>query len=114
VINDGKRPSLSRFLLHSARITRSGLPVKDLVTFYTTVCRPVFEYANVIWHHSITVAQSDRLEVLRKRALRIISSTVWDMPYPFALFFLDLESLHQRRINQGKNSSGQYVNPAVA
>jgi len=84
VINDGKRPSLSRFLLHSARIKKSGFPVKDLVTFYTTVIRPVLEYANVIWHHSITVAQSDLLEAPQKRALHIISSTVWDMPYPFA------------------------------
>jgi len=82
--------------LHSARIKRSGLPVKDLVTFYTTVSRPVLQYANVVWHHSITLAESNRLESLRKRTLRIISSTVWDMPYPFALLFLDLESLHQR------------------
>jgi hypothetical protein len=84
------------------QLKRSGLPVKDLLTFYTTVIRPVLEYANVVWHHSITVAQSDRLEALQKRAMRIISSPVWDMPYPFALLFLDLESLHQRRINQGK------------
>jgi len=80
-------------------LKRSWLPVKYLVTFYTTVIRPVLEYANVIWHHSVTVAQSDRLEALQKRALCIISSTIWDMPYPFALLFLDLESLHQRRIN---------------
>jgi len=48
------------------QLKRSGFPVKDLVTFYTrpTVIRPVLEYANVVWHHSITVAQSDRLEAL--------------------------------------------------
>jgi hypothetical protein len=59
-----------------------------------------------IWHHSITVAQSDRLEGLQKRAMHIISAPVWDMPYPFALLFLDLESLRQRRINQGKKFFG--------
>jgi len=44
----------------------------------------------------------------------IIFSVVRDMPYPFALLFVNFESLHQRRINQGKQSSVQYVNPTVA
>lgn len=67
------------------QLKRSGLPEQDLLIFYTTVIRPVLEYANVVWHHSITVAQSDRLEALQKRALRIISLLVWDMPYSTAL-----------------------------
>ena len=80
---------------------RSSLPEQDLLIFYTTVIRPVLEYANVVWHHSITVAQSDRLEALKKRALRIISLFVWDMPYSTALQVLNLDSLHSRRVKQG-------------
>jgi hypothetical protein len=83
------------------QLKRSGLPEQDLLIFYTTVIRPVLEYANVVWHHSITVAQSDRLEALQKRALRIISLLVWDMPYSTALQVLNLDSLHSRRVKQG-------------
>ena len=68
---------------------------------YTTVIRPVLEYANVLWHHFITVVKSDRLEALQKRALRIISLLVWDMPYSTALQVLNLDSLHSRRVKQG-------------
>jgi Domain of unknown function (DUF1891) len=46
------------------QLKRSGLPEQDLLIFYTTVIRPVLEYANVVWHHSITVAQSDHIEAL--------------------------------------------------
>jgi Domain of unknown function (DUF1891) len=46
------------------QLKRAGLPDKDLLMFYTTVIRPVLEYASVVWHHSITAAQSDRLEAL--------------------------------------------------
>lgn len=60
--------------------------------FYTTVIRPVLEYASVVWHHSITAAQTDRLEALQKRAIRIISPVVYDMPYHIALLFLNLQS----------------------
>ena len=60
--------------------------------FYTTVIRPVLEYASVVWHHSITAAQTDRLEALQKRAIRIISPVVYDMSYHIALLFLNLQS----------------------
>ena len=80
------------------QLNRSGLPEQDLLMFYTTIIRPVLEYANLAWHHSITVAQSDRLEALQKRAMRIISLLVWDMPYCIALQFLNLDSLHNHRV----------------
>jgi len=51
-----------------------------------------------------------RIILCIKVVLRIISSTVWDIPYPFALLFFDLESLHQRRINLGKKFFGSICN----
>ena len=44
----------------------------DLLYFYTVVIRPVFECVCVVWHHNLTASQSDKLESLQKRALRII------------------------------------------
>src|SRR5664279_6380164 len=56
------------------QLARSGAPHGDLLCFYCTVVRPVLEYACPVWHSSLTVAQSesDALEQLQKRALRII------------------------------------------
>jgi len=54
------------------QLKRTGASLSDLLCFYTTVVRPVLEYACPVWHSSLTVAQSDMLESLQKRALRII------------------------------------------
>jgi hypothetical protein len=54
------------------QLKRTGAPLSDLLCFYTTVVRPVLEYACPVWHSSLTVAQSEMLESLQKRALRII------------------------------------------
>jgi hypothetical protein len=54
------------------QLKRTGAPLSDLLCFYTTVVRPVLEYACPVWHSSLTVAQSDMLESLQRRALRII------------------------------------------
>ena len=34
--------------------------------------RPVLEYAAPVWHHLLTKTQSDQLEAIQKRAMRII------------------------------------------
>ena len=57
------------------RLKRAGLSVNDLRCFYTTVVRPVLEYACVVWHHGLTKAQSDRLEALQKLFMGEQSST---------------------------------------
>jgi Reverse transcriptase (RNA-dependent DNA polymerase) len=57
------------------QLKRSGAPLSDLRCFYTTVVRPVLEYACPVWHSSLTDAQSDALESLQKRAMSIIYSS---------------------------------------
>jgi len=37
--------------------------------FYTVIVRPVLEYASPVWHSSLTVAQTETLESLQKRAM---------------------------------------------
>jgi len=46
--------------------------INDLLCFYTTVVRPVLEYACSAWHSSLTVGQHEALKSLQKRAMRII------------------------------------------
>ncbi|HEY5140436.1 MAG TPA: reverse transcriptase domain-containing protein, partial [Methylococcales bacterium] len=84
------------------QLKRSGLSTDDLLCFYKTVIRPVLEYACVVWHHGLTQAQSDRLEALQKRAIRIMANVTFGMPYSFGLSFCNLETLDQRRTHQGK------------
>jgi len=52
----------------------------------------------MVWHHNLTTAQSDRLEALQKRALRIILHSV-TLPYNNALAYCEIESLKLRRYN---------------
>jgi len=44
----------------------------DLYHFYTTVTRPILEYACPVWHSSLTVEHSNRIEATQKPAFRII------------------------------------------
>ena len=47
-------------------------PKKDLLTFYCAVIRSTVEYAAQVWHGGLTQAQSNYIERIQKRALRII------------------------------------------
>jgi hypothetical protein len=47
--------------LHFLRLlARSGASSGDLICFYTSIVRPIMEYACPVWHSSLTVAQSTR------------------------------------------------------
>ena len=62
----------------------------------------ILEYACVVWHHNLTAQQSDKIESLQKRALRIINGDqVFGMPYDSLLFLSNIERLHQRRADAG-------------
>jgi len=84
--------------LHFLRILkRSGLQSHHLLHFYSAVIRPILEYCSVVWHHGLTKAQSETLEAIQRRALRIIYPPTIGMPYLYALTFANLPSLHDRR-----------------
>ena len=72
----------------------------DLLCFYKSVIRSILEYGSVVWHHHLsthlTHAQSDKLEALQKRAVRIILYPTI-LPHTTALGYLKLESLKHRR-----------------
>ena len=69
----------------------------DLLIFYTSAIRPILEYACMIWHHRLTAAQTERLEALQRRALRIIYNCTWGMPYILVLSYANIPSLRARR-----------------
>jgi len=84
--------------LHFLRILKkSGLKPHQLLHFYLTVIRPALEYCSVVWHHGLTKAQSETLEAIQHRALRIIYPPTTGMPYTFALTLPKLPSLRDRR-----------------
>ena len=62
----GKRLCMLRLL------KRANADTKTLSTVYTTVIRPVLEYACQVWHFNISGYLSDDIERVQRRALRII------------------------------------------
>ena len=74
------------------------------------VIRSVLEYGSVVWHHHLTHAQSDKLEALQKRAVRIILYP-FTLPYITALGYLKLKSLKHRRTEADKKFFNSIFQP---
>ena len=68
------------------QLRRAGVPQAQLLHFYTGVIRPVLKYAAPVWNHFLTKTQTDQIEAIQRRALRIIYSYTNDMPYITALY----------------------------
>ena len=75
-------------------LRRSGVSPQDILHVYTSMIRPVLEYACEVWHTQLTVEQSDALEHIQKRAMSIAYP---DKHYTEALTDSRLESLYVRR-----------------
>jgi len=84
----------SKRLFYLRQLKRSGLCVKDLVTVFLSMIRPVSEYACQVWSTSLTQANIDLLESIQKRALKIISPA---LTYKEALDLHQLPTLVERR-----------------
>ena len=76
------------------QLKRAKVPPNDMLLFYTTCIRPVLEYPCPVFHHSLPQYQSNEMERLQKRTLRI---TQPDLSYAEALVALDITSLYERR-----------------
>jgi len=73
------RRQLSDCIFSSSLSVRGFLA--QLLHFYISVIRPVLEYAVPVWHHLLTKSQTDSIESVQKRALRIFYPFSNDMPY---------------------------------
>ena len=75
-------------------LRRAGASGDDILCLYKASVRAGLEYACVVWHTSLSTEQSDQIDRLQKRALRIIYPNA---SYNEALTLLGLEMLHARR-----------------
>ncbi len=73
---------------------RSNVGITELLQFYTICIRPILEYACPAFHDSLTIYLPNDLEMIQKRALRIIFPSV---PYDEALNIAGLQQLNVRR-----------------
>jgi len=96
----------------SQKLKRAGVPPHQLLHFYTTVIRPVLEYASPVSRYSITRAQSYQLESIQKRAvLYVIFSDTRGMSYPNVLFVANLNSLKDMRDRLSRSFFPYYLQP---
>lgn len=79
------------------QLKRAGVPHHQLLHFYTVAIRPVLEYAAPVWHHLLTKSQTDQIEAVQRRAVRVIYNCTYGMPYMSALYYADISSLANRR-----------------
>jgi len=75
---------------------RAGVPVRNLLHFYTAVVRPVLEYACPVWHSGLTAGQCNAIENIQKHAIRMIYSDT-DSDYDISLIVARIDSLKDRR-----------------
>ena len=79
-------------------LTKFGFNTQELVAVYKGYIRPLLEYADSVWHSSLSVKQSKTLEQFQRRACRIILG--WNFSsYSEALKTCELETLSDRREN---------------
>jgi len=81
---------------------RAWLSSDNVSYLYLTVIRPVLEYGCAAWHHGLSVAQSEKLESLQKRALRIIHYIAYDMQYDSVCAYAALDSPFAGRYELGR------------
>ena len=79
------------------QLKRAGCAEGDLLYFYTSVVRPILEYACPVWHTGLTAAQSDTIEWVQKRAMRIIYSDVNSGDYKTRIIISGVDTLKDRR-----------------
>jgi hypothetical protein len=94
---DAMHSKVASRLYFLKQLGRSGVSREDLLMFYKTVIRPVLEYACPVWHSSLTGAQSETLESLQRRAMRIIHPQIAIHDHQLALILNNIEPLKERR-----------------
>ena len=88
------RASKGVYMLHVLKQFRAS--AAELTAIYKMYIRPVLEFASPLWHSSITKYQIDHIELIQKRACRIILRSHYKS-YAEALKTLDLCSLVERQ-----------------
>ena len=90
------------------QLVRAGMSANDIIIVYCSIIRSALEYACPVWHPGLTKAQSDDLERVQRRCLKIIFP---DLTYSDALFVSNLDELSVRRENLVRNVFNEIKNP---
>ena len=77
-------------------LKRFGFNISELITVYRVYIRPIIEFADVIWHSSLTLKQSQTRESIQRRACKIMLGSEY-VSYASALEICDLDLLSSRR-----------------
>ena len=93
------------------QLKRAGVPHIQLLHFYLAVIRPLLEYAAPLWHHLLNKSQSEKIEAIQRRAIRIIYTFTSDMPYWGALYCANLPSLSGRRTDLSRTFFNSITSP---
>ena len=75
-------------------LRRAKVSAKDIVSIFCSKIRPVLEYASPVWHPGLTNEQSNAIEHIQERALRLAYPT---LEYEDALKAADIPTLTERR-----------------
>jgi exonuclease III len=78
-------------------LKRAGISPIDIVNVYCSIIRSLMEYACEIWHPNITKHQTNQLELIQKRAMKIAFP---NNKYEQAITAAGIESLYDRRENR--------------
>ena len=73
-----------------------GVSTEDLLDIYILYIRSIAEYCSTVFHSSLTVEQSEKLERIQKTCLRVILGDMY-VDYASALEMSGLETLFSRR-----------------
>ena len=73
----------------------------DLLFVFTTVLRPVLDFAVPTYHPLLSIGQTKSIEALQKKALRVIYGP--ELGYEEALAITNLTTLEERRETLTKN-----------
>ena len=75
-------------------LKRAGVASIHIVRIYVSLVRSLLEYAFQVWHTGLTVSDSDQLEGIQKRAMKIAFP---ELPCECALTRANINTLHSRR-----------------
>ena len=76
-------------------LKRAGMSSADLLLVFVTVLRPVLDFAAPVYHPLLTVCQTKDIELLQKKAMKIIYGP--EISYQESLAVSNLTSLEERR-----------------
>ena len=86
------KSAAKKFYLIS-QLKRANVPPQDILTIFVSVIRPKLEYACPVWHNSLTEEDSNLIESIQKRALKLVYP---HLSYDEALDQTNLPSLKGR------------------